>query len=317
MNANFISDSLSGVICRIDREAIRVLAGDGVFTCPPPTAGKADPDLPGGSSNQPAAGDRVEIVPTGRGTGRVLAILPRRNKISRVAAGSAHAKPVEQILAANLDQVIAFCAVDRLPPEWQWMDRMLALAETAGLPAVLLLSKIDALPDSPSGREGLRAEADEFQRIGYRVIFSSARTRAGITEVQAALQGKTSLLLGKSGAGKSTLLNSLRPDLALPTRGTSRFGEGRCTTSNAQLYPLDSGAVVDSPGLRTLTMWNPDGSDAAYGYREMRPWLGRCRFGLDCRHMDEPGCAIRRAVEAGTVSPRRFRSMLRMAGGGA
>jgi ribosome biogenesis GTPase len=310
MNDSSSIQRISGVVVRIDRDAARVFAGGTVHCCRPAVHSPAD-----STPVRLAVGDGVEVEPASAGPGRIVTVLPRRNKVSRSAVGAARAKSAEQILAVNIDQVAAVLPADRLPPEWFFLDGLLALAETAGVPAVILLSKIDALPDSPAGRRELFAEAENYRSIGYAAVSCSARAGAGLAEVRGLFRGKASLLLGKSGAGKSTLLNALHPEWAIATRGVNRFGEGRCTTANAQWHPFAGGAAVDTPGIRRLALWDPDGADPAYWYREMRPFLGRCRFGPDCRHSDEPGCALRRAVEAGRVSPRRFRSMLRMGGG--
>jgi ribosome biogenesis GTPase len=262
----------------------------------------------------PVVGDRVEVQPTGGATGRIVGTLPRRNWISRRAAGTSRGNPGEQILAANIDRVVAFCAVDHTPPEWHLLDRFLALAEGAELPAAVFLSKADRLPPAGHALEEIQTEAAEFRRIGYPVLECSATSGLGIEEARSILGKGTSILLGKSGAGKSSLLNALYPGWNLRVGEVNRFGEGRCTTSNAELFPLgENGAVVDTPGLRALELWGGEDRNPALGFREMRPLTARCRFGLDCRHVEEPGCALRRAVEEGRIHVRRFRSMLRLA----
>jgi ribosome biogenesis GTPase len=259
-------------------------------------------------------GDRVHVQLTGNDTGRITGIFPRRNQISRRAAGTSRGNPSEQILAANVDQVVAFCAVDRTPPEWHLLDRFLALAEAVELPAVIILSKMDRLPTSGLALEEIQNEAVEYRRIGYSLLACSAKSGMGIEEARSIFRLGTSILLGKSGVGKSSLLNMLFPGWNLRVGEVNRFGEGRCTTSNAELFPVEEGgAVVDTPGLRALDLWGGEDRNPAHGYREMRSLEGRCRFGLDCRHLEEPGCAIRRAVEAGQISVRRFRSMLHLA----
>ncbi|MRR10443.1 ribosome small subunit-dependent GTPase A, partial [bacterium] len=130
----------------------------------------------------------------------------------------------------------------------------------------------------------------------------------------AALRGRRSLLLGKSGVGKTSLLNALEPGLGLRVQATNQVtGKGRHTTTAATLFPLAlGGAIIDTPGIREFGLWDVDADDLAYLFPEMRPHLGHCRFGLDCRHAEEPGCAVRKAVTAGLVSPYRYQSYLKL-----
>jgi ribosome biogenesis GTPase len=330
MNTNPESSLKTGVVCRRNFSSYLVATGGQILSCPAPlpkkefsaAQGKRHPRrqrVAADGSIAPfpyalVAGDCVLVRMEGQDRGSILRAYPRRNRISRKPTGARRGNAEEQILAANVDQVIAFCAVDCDRPEWHMLDRFLALAEAADLPAVVLLSKSDLLPSDASAQGHIRGEANEYRRIGYPVVECSGKTRSGIEEGEQILFRKTSILLGKSGVGKTTLLNALFPGWNLRTGEINRFGEGRCTTSNAELFPLENGgAVVDTPGVRALNFWGMEGQNPAHVFREMRPLEGRCRFGLDCRHMEEPGCALRKAVEAGRISPRRFRSMLHLA----
>ena len=320
----------TGVVCRRNLSAYLVMIGEKTVSCTvsprcafttaaPQSLSTAGLQAVKAGRNRcapptPVVGDRVRIQLADCDAGWITEILPRRNTISRRAAGSSSRNPSGQILSANIDQVVAFCAVDRVSPEWHLLDRFLALAEVAGIPAAIFLSKADLLPSYDPVPEEIRVEIAQYRRIGYPLVVCSVKTGAGIGEARSILREKTSILLGKSGAGKSSLLNALYPEWRLRVGVINRFGEGRCTTSNAGLFPIESGgAVVDTPGLRTLELWGAEELNPAYAFREMRPFVGRCRFGSDCRHVEEPGCAIRRAVETGRVGARRFRSMLRLA----
>jgi len=325
MNSIWNPTQSLGVICRRDLSAFLVLMEGKIISCrlSPRFGGmpglQDQPKIQARHSGKPrtgthtvpalAVGDRVSVEQIDSGTGWIMEIFPRRNRISRQATGG----PGEQILAANIDQVLAFCGLGAANPEWHQLDRFLALAEIEGVPAVIVLSKADRMQPSGTPSSEIDREICDYQRMGYPVILCSVRTGLGISEMGSILRGKYSLLLGKSGVGKSSLLNALFPDWHLRVAETSRFGEGRCTTSNAELHPLGDGAVVDTPGIRRLALWDTGGSNPAFGFREMRPLVGLCRFGMDCRHTKEPGCAIRRAVETGRVSVRRFRSMLHLA----
>jgi ribosome biogenesis GTPase len=324
MNSIWNSTQTLGVICRRDISTFLVLVEGKTISCRLSPHFWGTPDLQDGSKNPgrysgksrmkahsmpaPAVGDRVRVDRIDSGNGWITEIMPRRNQISRRASGV----PGEQILAANVDQVLAFCALGIVEPEWHLLDRFLALAEIEGIPAAIILSKADLIPQSGPLAEEVKTEISEYRRIGYPVHVCSATTGLGIAEVGLMLRAKTSLLMGKSGAGKSSLLNAVFPDWRLRVAETSRFGEGRCTTANAEWHPAGAGAVVDTPGIRKLALWGAEDLNPASGFREMRPLLGLCRFGMDCRHTEEPGCAIRRAVETGRIGVRRFRSMLRL-----
>jgi ribosome biogenesis GTPase len=155
---------------------------------------------------------------------------------------------------------------------------------------------------------------DTYRRAGYKVILTSSVTGEGIEELKSALRGRVSVLAGKSGVGKTSLLNALQPGLGLSVSEVSRAtNKGRHTTSNLAMYPLEHGGfIVDTPGMREFGLWEVEDEDLAQFFPEMRKYIARCRFGLDCGHDQEPGCAIRAAVQRGEVSTRRYKSMLKL-----
>jgi ribosome biogenesis GTPase len=256
-------------------------------------------------------GDQVHWVETSAANGVIVAILPRRNQLARRGVAR-HARP--QVIAANLDQVVAVLPADRPAPQWRLLDRYLVQAEAAGLPALICITKHDLLAGEPDLQRELDARLDEYRRIGYPAVRVSARQRAGLDELVAALQRRLSLLLGKSGVGKSSLLNALQPGLELRVNALSQStGKGRHTTTHLELYPLDfGGALIDSPGMKQFGLWDVAPDELADCFPEMRPFIGRCKFGLDCRHDEEPGCAVRKAVVAGQISPYRYQSYQRL-----
>ncbi|NTU75025.1 MAG: ribosome small subunit-dependent GTPase A [Anaerolineaceae bacterium] len=269
--------------------------------------------LPGSAHTDPlAVGDVVTFIPAGDGTsGQITALLPRRNRLARrsaVAMPGAHA--FEQVIAANVDQVVPVFAAAAPPPRWNMLDRYLVSAESLDLPSLVVITKLD-LAD---GSGELTAEVDTYRTAGYPVILSSTVSREGIDEIKHALQGKTSVLVGKSGVGKTSLLNAIQPGLGLRVGEVSSYnGKGRHTTSQAVMYELEfGGTIVDTPGVREFGLWDINEDDLALFFPEMRPYVGRCKFGLDCQHADEPGCALRKAVVAGTISPRRYQSYMRL-----
>lgn len=258
-----------------------------------------------------AVGDLVRFVDAGDGTGLVVEVLPRRNRLARRDPYPGRHK-FEHVVAANVDQVVAVFAAARPTPKWNMLDRYLAAAESLDLPALICITKLDLVPD---GDEELSAAVDEYRRVGYPVVLTSAFTRQGLDELQTALRGRLSVLAGKSGVGKTALLNALEPGLGLRVGavGSGKVGKGKHTTTQVEMVPLSIGGdLVDTPGTREFGLWDVDEDDLALFFPEMRPFVGQCRFGLDCQHDEEPGCAIRKAVMAGKIGPRRYQSYMQL-----
>ena len=255
-----------------------------------------------------AVGDLVNFTEAGAGSGVITEVLPRRNQLARRAAG---VKPLMQVIVSNVDQIVAVFAAANPAPKWELLDRYLATAELAGIPTLICLTKIDLIP---AGDAMFDEEMQDYGRLGYAVVRTSAATDAGLDEFEAALAGRVSVFVGKSGVGKTSLLNALQPGLGLRVREVSQLTtKGKHTTSHLEMFELgDGGRVVDTPGMREFGMWALDEDDLAYGFVEMRPYLGGCKFGVDCTHSHEPGCAVKAAVEAGRIAPRRYQSYLRM-----
>ncbi|MDE2889957.1 MAG: ribosome small subunit-dependent GTPase A [Gemmatimonadota bacterium] len=252
-----------------------------------------------------AIGDHVRI-DTGEGnTGLIREILPRRNKISRRASGSSRK---EQILAANIDQLIPVFSVAEPPPEWRMLDRMLAVAEWCEIPAAICLNKLD-LP-CPAAFE---TTASIYQKIGYPVVFTSVISNSGKEAFLNLLRNRMSLFMGPSGVGKSSLLNWLQPGLELRTREVSETtGEGRHTTTHTELVELEAGGMVgDLPGMREFHLWEVDTEEIPGLFPEFRNLSGHCRF-RDCTHVGEPGCIVRDAVDREEVSRQRYESYLQL-----
>jgi ribosome biogenesis GTPase len=268
-----------------------------------------------------AIGDVVRYSPADDPTrGLIVEVLPRRNTLMRRASGP---KRMRQVIAANLDQLLAVVAAARPQPSWNLLDRYLVVAEECGLIARVVITKIDLVDPSD-----LTEALDDYRRIGYAVLLTSAETGEGVPELRAVLADRVSVFAGKSGVGKTTLLNTLQPGLGQRVREVSQAGpasgKGRHTTSHVELFRLaGGGAIVDTPGMREFGLWDTtsdrqrrehEDEDVALFFPELRPLVGLCRFGLDCSHAHEPRCAIREAVANGDVSERRYESYLRLAG---
>jgi ribosome biogenesis GTPase / thiamine phosphate phosphatase len=262
-----------------------------------------------------AVGDEVRYISAEGGKGLIIEILPRRNKLTRRSAvpkplhHGAH--PFEQVIVTNVDQVVAIMAAAQPAPKWNLLDRYLAGAEAGDMEALICITKLDLLEDPE--RDELQAGLEDYQRIGYAHVLTSAITGEGFDSLRQALIGKTSVMVGKSGVGKTALLNKLQPELGLKVKEVNQItGKGRHTTTNLEMFPLDlGGAIVDTPGTREFGLWKNEDNLALF-FPEMRPYVGKCRFRLDCQHDEEPGCAIRKAVMDGKISPRRYQSFMQL-----
>jgi len=255
-------------------------------------------------------GDRV-IVERGSRRSMIREILPRRSTISRESPGKRFR---EQVIAANVDQVLAVMSTYEPPFDAGLLDRILCGAEFQGLDACICLNKIDL--GAPREVEEMLAA---YERIGYRVVRTSAATGDGLPDLAAALSragaagARTSVAMGLSGGGKTSLINALAPGLSLRVQPVStRTGLGRHTTTSVSLVRLPSGDhFVDVPGLRYLSLWSAGPEDIPELFPEFRAYLGRCRF-ASCTHSEEPGCAIKAAVAAGQIAPHRHANYVRL-----
>lgn len=247
----------------------------------------------------PIVADEVVWRPEPDGTGTVTAVLERRCALTRIDS-----RGRRELVASNLTQLVAVAA-HAPPPDWLVVDHYLVAAELANLAAVVVMNKAD-LPGPGPGH------LDCYRRAGYPVHVTSAAHGSGIESLAAALGGERSVLVGQSGVGKSSLLNALLGEEVQSTGGLGKGAHGRHTTSSAVLYRLAGGGeLVDSPGVRGYAPYVEDPAAVQRGFREFRELLGRCRFD-NCRHLAEPGCAIKSAVEAGEICARRYESYARL-----
>ena len=259
-----------------------------------------------------AVGDEVRFVEAGPGRGMIVEILPRRTRLSRAMPVPGQ-RVFEQVIVSNADQVVTVFAAASPTPKWGLLDRYLVTAEAAGLPSLIVITKADL---AAQNRE-LDADLEPYRCIGYTTLLVSSHTGEGLSQLREALQGRTSVLVGKSGVGKTSLLNALQPELGLRVKavGQGTDGKGRHTTSHLQMFELDfGGRLVDTPGMREFGLWNITPDELADLFPEMAEYVGQCKFGLSCRHDNEPGSAIRKAVTAGKVSPYRYKSYLNLRG---
>jgi ribosome biogenesis GTPase / thiamine phosphate phosphatase len=253
-----------------------------------------------------AVGDWVDVTLLEGATGMIETIEPRQHLLSRLAP-TPHGE-YHQIIVANPDQAVFIFACTKPEPHPGMLDRFLVVAEKQGLPALIVINKVDLVGPSVA-----QAAFDHYITLGYPLIYTSAHTGQGIDELRQSLQGKLSVFAGPSGAGKSSLLNAVQPGLGLTVRSVStQTQKGRHTTVVRQLFPLAAGGyVVDTPGLKALALWDIQPEELDGYFRELRGLIGACQFN-NCTHTHEPGCAVLAAVERGEVHPDRYSSYVKM-----
>lgn len=255
-----------------------------------------------GRAVRAVCGDAVRWQPGPHGgRGVVEEVLPRLRALTRP---DSRGRP--EVLAANLDQVFVVCAL--APPlDADLIDRYLVAAAFMDVSAVIVCNKVELAAPSQSldGEQAL----SEYEAIPYPVVRTSAKTGYGLDAMAALAAGRTSILVGQSGVGKSTLLNALRPSTGAAVGELStRSGEGTHTTSASRLYTLPGGGeIIDSPGVREYTPHLDRSQDPVSGYVEFDAPSRSCRF-RDCRHLDEPDCAVKAAVARQQISRRRYES---------
>lgn len=262
-------------------------------------------------TNPLAVGDRVvlKIEDPQQNTGVITDILPRENYIIRKSTRKAHHG---HIIAANLDQAILVATLVFPRTSLGFIDRFLVSAESFRIPAVVIFNKADLLSKE---QHRLQAELMEsYTSLGYRCLAVSALSESSVPPVREVIDGKVSLFSGHSGVGKSTLLNQIAPDSAQQrTAEVSSFAnKGVHTTTYAEMFLVSpSTFVIDTPGIKELGLLDIQEGELGHFFPEMRDLLGECRF-HNCIHAQEPGCAVREAVEREAIDASRYYSYLGM-----
>jgi ribosome biogenesis GTPase / thiamine phosphate phosphatase len=300
-------DTLPGLIIRAQSGFFTVQTGVSLVTCQLRGRLKKGKRL----GDIAAVGDRVTITVQPEGTGMIELVEARSRALVRLDP-----RPqgiYQQVILANPDQALFVFACAHPEPRIRMLDRYLVIAEKQGIPALIVANKID-LVEADRARELF----GHYPELGYPVIYTSVKEERGLDELRNHLKGRISGLAGPSGVGKSSLLNAIQPGLGQVVREVSTaVNKGKHTTVVRELIPLEGGGyVADTPGMRSLALWDTEPEELDGYFPELRPLVENCPFS-DCTHTHEPGCAVRAAVEAGTVHVARYDSYLRLRGGEA
>ena len=260
------------------------------------------------STNPIAVGDYVDMQKEtdGESNTMISKIHDRKNYIARV---SPHNKNQHHIVASNLDQTLLFATLRDPKTSQGFIDRFLVSAEAYHIPAIVVFNKADLYRKKEL--EKFEEVRSIYQNAGYRVILASVHNNTGVEEIRLALKDKVTLLSGHSGVGKSTLINSLFPQLRLRTQEVSEWsGKGLHTTTFAEMFDLpDSGKIIDTPGVREFGLVDISKQELSHYFPEMRERLNECQFN-NCVHINEPGCAVKKAVAEEEIHEDRYISYL-------
>lgn len=259
------------------------------------------------TTNPVAVGDRVGIrIEPGQDTAIIAKLYDRQNYIIRK---SVNLSKQAQIIAANLDQAYLVVTLASPPTSLGFIDRFLVTAEAYGIPAGLIFNKLDLF--SEEGLEVLAAYRSLYTTIGYPCFEVSALEGTNVQQIAHVFRDKTTLISGHSGVGKSTLINALVPDLNLRTGDISSWSDkGKHTTTFAEMVDLPfGGKLIDTPGIQEFGIIDIEQRELSHYFPEMRTRINDCKFN-DCRHLNEPDCAVLHAVETGQIAAERYESYL-------
>ena len=295
-------ENIQGLIIKAQSGFFWVETGEGVIICQlrgKLKQGRAKGDIA-------ALGDKVDITILDDGSGVVESVHERKQLIARLdpRPGGIY----QQVLLANPDQAVFVFACANPSPRLKMLDRFLIIAEKQKLPPVIVANKTD-LVDDPQTLFGV------YESIGYHVIYTSTKNEAGLEELRTQLSGKISAFAGPSGVGKSSLLNALQPGLGLAVNEiSSAMNKGRHTTVVRQMFAFEGGYVADTPGWKSLGLWDTEPEEIDAYFPELRGLVEKCQFS-DCTHQHEPGCAVLAALKEGKINPDRYESFVRLRSG--
>jgi len=299
-----VTDSIQkGLIIKAQSGFFTVETGAGLVVCQlrgKLKQGKATGDIA-------AIGDRVNTTILPDGSGVIETVEQRKRALVRLDPRPQGV--YQQVLLANADQAVFIFACEHPSPKLRMLDRFLVISEKQNIPAIIVANKTDLVKDAKE-IFGL------YESIGYRVLYTSVKENKGVDELRDTLVKKVSAFAGPSGVGKSSLLNAIQPGLGLAVNEVSiAVNKGRHTTVTRQMFALDGGGyVADTPGWKSLALWDTEAQEIDAYFPELRDLVPHCQFS-DCTHVHEPGCAVLVALQAGKVHPERYESFLRLRAG--
>lgn len=256
------------------------------------------------STNPVAVGDEVEIEIENEleNTATITKIADRRNYINRQSPRFKHQ---HHIVASNLDQSLLVATLKEPKTSQGFIDRFLVASEMYHVPAVIAFNKADLYKKKE--QEKFERWKAMYEAVGYKVFLISVKDDAGIEPLRVELKSKTTLISGHSGVGKSSLLNAILPELELKTQVISGWsGKGQHTTTFAEMHDLpEGGRIIDTPGMREFGLVDVTKQEVSHYFPEMRQRLNNCQFN-NCLHVNEPDCAIKKAVVEGAISEDRY-----------
>lgn len=260
-------------------------------------------------TNPVAVGDHVMVNPekAEETQGVIMQILPRQNYVARQSPRKKHDV---HLLASNVDQAMLVTTIVNPMLKQGFIDRFLLTTEPQDIPVIIVFNKADLYSEEDMEiYHGLRII---YESLGYQVLLVSAEANLNLDTLKALLKDKVTLVGGQSGVGKSSLVNKLEPGLDLRVHELSDYsGKGQHTTTFAEMHPLSFGGfIIDTPGIKTLAFNNLEPLDVAHNFRELFEVSDDCRFGGKCLHRNEPGCAVKEAVEEGAISELRYSNYL-------
>ncbi len=280
-----VSPPISGqIVAAFGRQYLVEMANGEVLSC-----------VIRGKKSGAVCGDNVKVKYISGGQGVIETISPRSTLIYRSNT------TCEKLIASNVTQIII--VISAVPSfDEEFVTRCLVAAENQKIKALIVLNKIDLVEPTRSILPSLSL----YPRIGYSLLKISAKN--DIKPLLSYLKGHLNVMIGQSGMGKSTLINTIIPDADRATdRISSALDTGRHTTTHAKLYHLDENThIIDSPGIQEFGLYHICNKDLAWGFIEFHPYIGKCKFS-NCLHINEPDCAIERAIKENKIDPRRLR----------